>query len=207
MRAALVEAAMAALPLAIIYFSGWAYLSAYLADFDIDATQIEVSIPTVLVYALVPLLYPRVIVVILLLLAMLLVVTFCHPLVKPATRAAPVIFILSTILLVVTVRSAAKAEADAMATLVWHGKKSITNFVAVAPEKNPDSVYVAYKQCGDARRLRQIIGLSDTMFLLCRNADLPCWHATLFAIKDDGSILYSAERRRDDHATMAECSK
>jgi hypothetical protein len=54
-RTAIVEAAAAATPLAFVYFSGWAYLSAYLGKFDIDATQVDVSLATVLVYAFVPL--------------------------------------------------------------------------------------------------------------------------------------------------------
>jgi hypothetical protein len=54
-RAALVDAFIAALPVALIYFSGWAYLTSYLGQFGIDATQFDVSFTTVLVYAFVPL--------------------------------------------------------------------------------------------------------------------------------------------------------
>ncbi|QWW70519.1 hypothetical protein [Rhizobium sp. WYJ-E13] len=53
-RTAIVEAVAAATPLAFVYFSGWAYLSVYLAEFDIDATQVNISLATVLVYAFVP---------------------------------------------------------------------------------------------------------------------------------------------------------
>ncbi len=47
-RAALINAVTAALPVAIIYFGGWAYLSSYLGEFSIDATQVEVAFSTVL---------------------------------------------------------------------------------------------------------------------------------------------------------------
>jgi hypothetical protein len=54
-RAALVDAVVAAVPVALVYFSGWAYLTSYLGEFGIDATQVNISFTTVLVYAFVPL--------------------------------------------------------------------------------------------------------------------------------------------------------
>lgn len=56
-RTALMDAIAAALPVAVVYFAGWAYLSSYLAEFGIDATQVEVPFSTVLVYAFRPLSY------------------------------------------------------------------------------------------------------------------------------------------------------
>ena len=54
-RAALLDAVVAALTLALVYFAGWASLSSYLDSFGIDYTQVSIPLTTVLVYAFTPL--------------------------------------------------------------------------------------------------------------------------------------------------------
>jgi hypothetical protein len=123
---------------------------------------------------------------------------------KPARRAAPVILLAGSTALLFAVKESAGTEAHRMALLVWKGEKSISNVVVKSPDK-PDQTYDAYKSCKDSRRLRQILGTNETMYVLCRNEYLPCWHAILYAIRNDGTIAYSAERRRQDNGTMESC--
>jgi len=54
-RTTLVDGALAASPVAVIYFSGWAYITSYIGQFGIDATQIDITLPVVLVYSFIPL--------------------------------------------------------------------------------------------------------------------------------------------------------
>ena len=203
-RTAIVDAVAAVAPLAFVYFSGWAYLSAYLGDFDIDATQVNISIATVLVYAFVPIWTLKVLGTIAALALVYLLTVLWRPLVKPARRAAPVMLLVGSVVLLFAVKESGGAEAYRMARLVWQGQKSISNMVVKLPDK-PDPTYDAYKSCKDSRRLRQILGTNDTMYVLCRNEHLPCWHAILYAIRSDGTITYSAERRRQENGTMESC--
>lgn len=203
-RTAIVEAAAAATPLAFVYFSGWAYLSAYLGKFDIDATQVDVSLATVLVYAFVPLNSWPVLLTIAILAVLYLLSVFVRPFAKPARRAGLVLMLAALVGLLFVVRYSADAAASEMASLVWLGQKSITNAVVKPPEKT-DPSYEEYERCRDTRRLRQILGTTSTMYLLCRNDVLPCWHAVLFAVRNDGTIAYSAERRRNNDGSMASC--
>lgn len=203
-RTAIVEAAAAATPLAFVYFSGWAYLSAYLGKFDIDATQVDVSLATVLVYAFVPLNSWPVLLTIAGLAVVYLLSAFVRPLVKPVRRTGLVLMLAALVALLFVVRNSADAAAEEMADLVWFGQKSITNAVVKPPDK-ADQSYEEYARCRDSRRLRQILGTTDTMYLLCRNDVLPCWHAVLFAVRNDGAIAYSAERRRNNDGNMASC--
>jgi hypothetical protein len=203
-RTAIVEAAAAATPLAFVYFSGWAYLSAYLGKFDIDATQVDVSLATVLVYAFVPLNSWPVLIAIAIIAVLYLLSVFVRSLMKFSRRAGLVLMLAALIGLLFVVRDSAYAAASEMADLVWLGQKSITNPVIKPPEKS-DQAYEEYARCRDTRRLRQILGTTSTMYLLCRNDVLPCWHGVLFAVRNDGTIAYSAERRRNNDGPMASC--
>ncbi|TCU38756.1 hypothetical protein EV129_104363 [Rhizobium azibense] len=204
MRQALVDAVVAALPVAIVFFSGWAYLSSYLGLFDVDATQVSIPFTTVLVYAFIPL---KSWVVLGYLILCLGVAQYAISRAKPPAYfgfASLVVPAVALVLLLFLVQWAARVEAREMADFVWKGEKSIT-IPVLSTQESPDAAYSVYKQCQNERRLRQIIGFTDQMFLLCRDEDLPCWRGTMFAISNSGVITYSAGRRYKPAAGDERC--
>jgi hypothetical protein len=203
-RAALVEAFIAALPVALVYFSGWAYLTSYLGQFGIDATQFDVSFTTVLVYAFVPLQSPLVLFTI----ALILLVGFTGFLLefnaqekskklRSAAASLGLVALTLVVPLLFVVKAAATTAAHDMSDNVWRGAKSQSVVPLVAPSKDDPAVKL-YVVCRDERRLRQIIGLPNQLFLLCRSAVDECNRGTLFAVSHEGRILYSADKVREE---------
>lgn len=201
-RAALVDAIIAALPVALVYFSGWAYLTSYLAQFGIDATQFDVSFTTVLVYAFVPL---QACIVLL----MAVGITACGFLAylvelhsdetSKRGRALAALFCLGAlvgvVVLLFAIKDAATVAAKEMADKVWSGKKSQT--IMLLDDLNKDDASVRlYNICREGRRLRQIIGLPHQMFLMCLSEVDSCNRGTLFAINDNGRMIYAADKVR-----------
>ncbi|MCJ8517742.1 hypothetical protein ABID21_000745 [Pseudorhizobium tarimense] len=186
-RTALYEAIAAALPIAIIYFAGWAYLVKYLAEFGIDATQVSIALSTVLAYAFVPLKSGGVIMYCAVALFVIgyLVTTRVHKTVK---RLSFIFAIVGLALFLFVIDDAAARAAAKMAKHVWNGQKSISIPVLNQPATN-DAASI-FQTCSKERRLRQIIGLTDEMYVLCRDAYFPCSYALMFAINKEGRIIY-----------------
>lgn len=205
-RNALVDAVVAALPVAVIYFAGWAYLSSYLGEFSVDATQVEVAFSTVLVYAFIPLLHWTVILYVLALAALLVGLNSART-ATLTSRLLATALALAALGLLIVVHQAAKAEARVMAAHVWHGQKSQSIPALDATAQNGPR-YGQFQQCVARNAVRQIIGLPDRMFFLCRTAHSPCVHGTMFLIMNDGRIVYSADRvRQGDDDEFKNCSK
>lgn len=194
-KSAVMDAVVAALPLALVYFSGWAYLSSYLAIFGIDATQVNIPITTVLVYAFIPLKSWSA----LAFLAAVALVVYAVSLLKnlpdwvknlgvPAAAAA-------VVLLLFVVKHVAERRAAEMADHVWQGDKSHT-VVELRPAGQQSIARELYNSCIGGRRLRQIIGLGETMYLLCRSARRPENYSIMFVISKDREIAYYADRTR-----------
>ncbi|MBA1140248.1 hypothetical protein [Mesorhizobium neociceri] len=203
-RAALVDAVVAALPVALVYFSGWAYLTSYLGEFGIDATQIDISFTTVLVYAFVPLQSSKVLWMIVAVgasgFAAFLIELHSDDKAKTGQTWASGFVVLTMILLVCllfVIKGAATAAGQEMAHDVWGGRKS-QSVMTLSASKPEDDASVLYEVCRKGRRLRQIIGLPDQMFLMCRSAADPCNRGTLFAVSKDGRIVYTADKIRED---------
>lgn len=192
-RTALYEAVAAALPIAIVYFAGWAYLAKYLAEFGIDATQVSIALSTVLVYAFVPLKSGGVLMFGIVALAVVgyMVTT---PIPKTGQRLKPLIAIAGIVVLLLIIDDAAARAASRMAQHVWKGEKSISIPVLSAP--TDDKEVAIYKACSDERRLRQVIGLTEEMYVLCRDKYAPCYYGLMFGVSNEGKIVYTAERRR-----------
>lgn len=193
-RAALLDAVVAALPVALVYFAGWAYLSSYLDAFGIDYTQVSIPLTTVLVYAFTPLSNWRV----LSMAAVILIVWQCVAL-TPSCRKLQVrtsITACAVILaaMMFTIKAVAASEAKEMAEYVWRGEKSISNFILTRLDAQ-ESGYQKFVDCRIKDQLRQILGLPEQTFLLCINKR---WkdNAVLFVIKADGTISYYAARRK-----------
>ncbi|RVC41667.1 MAG: hypothetical protein E5V60_15635 [Mesorhizobium sp.] len=205
-RAALVDAVIAAIPVALVYFSGWAYLTSYLGEFGIDATQIDISFTTVLVYAFVPL-QAFYVLALFFLLAVLTLAAFLFELYakdqndkRNKTIAAIIAFVsaLLFVCLLFVIKGAAVDAAEDMAHNVWKGSKS-QSIPTLGSSGNDEKVVAdLYRACRDGRRLRQIIGLPDQMFLMCRSEVDPCNHGTLFVVNKDGRITYTADKVRRD---------
>ncbi|SDA97363.1 hypothetical protein SAMN02927914_05855 [Mesorhizobium qingshengii] len=211
-RAALVDAVFAALPVALVYFSGWAYLTSYLGQFGIDATQFDVSFTTVLVYAFVPLQSHCVLWMLggigaLGFLAFLAEIHFSET--SKTGKTLTVVLGLAALMMVIpllfVISHLANTAAKEMADNVWKGDKS-QSVMLLSDPKNDEAAVKSYNVCREGRRLRQIIGLPDQMFLICRSAVDPCNRGSLFAVNKDGHIIYVADKVREDIDVQKICT-
>ncbi|MGX5842882.1 hypothetical protein ACWGTI_19365 [Mesorhizobium sp. ArgA1] len=201
-RGALVDAVIAVLPIAIVFFSGWAYISSYIGEFGVDATEVTVPLPTVLVYAFSPLKSPRV----LFFLAICLAGWLASEYFREKECRNQILLVASLVGLVIflfVIRDAAQNEARTMAQFVWTGDKAFSVPVLITPHQ--DEAYDAFEKCRDRRGLRQIIGLPDRMYLLCRDKYYPCERGRMFVVSNTGAIIYSAIKRREPEAGEKNC--
>ncbi|MES0166207.1 hypothetical protein NKJ87_09430 [Mesorhizobium sp. M0027] len=204
-RGALVDAVVAALPVAIVFFSGWAYLSSYLGEFGVDATEVTIPLSTVLVYAFNPLESPRVLLFIAICLVVGLLIGWC---LGKTESSRPFIICLALVGLVVflfIIKNAAIAEARTMSNFVWTGDKAMSVPVLVTP--HPEDPYREFEQCRDRRGLRQIIGFPDRMYVLCRDTYFPCMRGRMFVVASGGVIIYSAFQSRKFNKGEQVCEK
>lgn len=179
----------AVLPIAIVFFSGWAYLSSYIGEFGVDATEVTVPLPTVLVYAFSPLKSPRV----LFFLAISLGGWLASGYFREKECRNQIVLVAALVGLVIflfVIRDAAQGKARTMAHLVWTGDKAFSVPVLITPHQ--DEAYDAFEKCRDRRGLRQIIGLPDRMYLLCRDKYYPCERGRMFVVSNAGVIIYPA---------------
>lgn len=196
MKTAVLEAIVAAFPVAILYFSGWAYLTGYIGYFGIDATEVEIAFSTVLVYAFIPLkAWP-----VLCFLALAAVFGYYFTTQEWSGIARlrwAALGLVAAVAFLLVVKFSANWEARNMSDHVWRGAKSHT--VAMVPYRVSDGKYhQLYRTCADQRRLRHIIGLPGRTYVLCRSAVTPCTAGTMFVINDEGRIIYVADKARDD---------
>lgn len=194
-RSALVDAVIAALPVALVYFSGWAYLTSYLGQFGIDATQVDVSFTTVLVYAFAPLQSTKVLAGLAVLTALGFVAFICDAY-KSISVLLGMLVLVGLVCFLFVVKDAAAISAREMADNVWRGDKAQS--VPLVIPQGDDPAFSRYKACRDGRRFRQIIGLTNQMFLLCRSVVSACDRGTMFAITSEGRIAYTADKVRED---------
>ncbi|RWM77185.1 MAG: hypothetical protein EOR81_19310 [Mesorhizobium sp.] len=207
-RSALIDAVVAALPVAIVFFSGWAYLSSYLGEFGVDATEVTVPLSTVLVYAFIPLASAWVLIFLAVCLIGALLVAYSGKGGTNSEKVGP--FVLSTSLVALVsflfiVKGVAAGEARTMATFVWTGDKAQSVPVVITP--HPPGPYADFEQCRDRRGLRQIIGFPDRMYVLCRDTDLPCIQGRMFVVSTAGAIIYSALKNRGFKEGDKNCEK
>lgn len=203
-RAALVDAFIAALPVALVYFSGWAYLTSYLGQFGIDATQFDVSFTTVLVYAFVPLqsysvLFAIAAIVLLGFAGFLLEFNMKEDstILRSVAASLGLVALVLVVVLLFVVKAAATTAARDMSDNVWKGDKS-QSVVPLLDARKDDPAVKLYNACREGRRLRQIIGLPSQLFLMCRSAVDECNRGTLFAVSNEGKLLYSADKVREE---------
>ncbi len=197
------DAILAVLPIALVYFGGWAYLSSYIRLFGIDPTQVSIPLTTVLVYAFNPLSSTAV-----------LVFTggalFEFAVMAAIYRGSDAQFgtflyvtgAVFVVLLLFLVQKEAKLQAVALAETVWHGQHLQTQMVP-RTEGATDTAYVNYETCRRDKRLQQVLGLGDQMLLLCRSELTPCSRGTLFVFAAAGAITETANlnhknARKDD---------
>ncbi|RUU12962.1 hypothetical protein EOD23_05955 [Mesorhizobium sp. USDA-HM6] len=204
-RSALVDAVIAALPVAIVFFSGWAYLSSYLGEFGVDATEVTIPLPTVLVYAFSPLKSPRVLFFLGISLAAWLVSEGYGEKTACRNQITLVTSLVGLVIFLFVVRDAAQAEARTMAKFVWEGDKALSVPVLVSPHEG--EAYAAFEQCRDRRGLRQILGLPDRMYVFCRDKYYPCQRGRMFVVSTSGSIIYSALKFNEREPGEKECEK
>lgn len=95
------------------------------------------------------------------------------------------------------IKDSAAYAAKEMAHNVWKGTKS-QSVMTLGENKNDADANSLYIACRQGRRLRQIIGMPNQMFLLCRSSVDPCNRGTLFVVNNEGRIVYFADKVRED---------
>ncbi|WP_202356180.1 hypothetical protein [Mesorhizobium sp. 113-3-3] len=188
---AFLEAIAAVVPAALVYFSGWAYLSSYVGVFGIDATQLEIGVPTVLVYAFRPLQSWTLIIFAVIVMATAAIV-YKFGVRNQLFWWSYIVGIPVVALFVISY--AAKNSANELAENVWRGHKiqAFANVTSSGPTADE------YKLCQHDLRMHQIIGLPNRLFLLCRSAQTPCDRGVMYVVNDDGRIVYTANEIRRD---------
>lgn len=192
-RAALLDAVVAALPVALVYFAGWAYLSSYLDAFGIDYTQVNIPLTTVLVYAFTPLSNGW-----LLFAAAVLIVGWQFVALNPKfrkfqSRIAVSFWAVILVIAMITIKYVAQFEANIRVADVWQGRKSISQ-VILSKSDTAEVGYSKYAECRASDSIRQILGLPEQTFLLCLNKNWPD-NAIFFVVKADGTLAYFARRQ------------
>ncbi|RUW62422.1 hypothetical protein [Mesorhizobium sp. M7A.F.Ca.US.008.03.1.1] len=180
-------------------------MSSYIGEFGVDATEVTVPLPTVLVYAFSPLKSPRVLFFLAFCLAAWVAAGYYLGTKECRNQIMLVASLTALAIFLFVVRDAAQAEARAMAHLVWTGDKAFSVPVIIAPHQ--DEAYDAFEKCRDRRGLRQIIGLPDRMYLLCRDKYYPCERGRMFVVSNAGAIIYSAIMRREPGAEENDCEQ
>ncbi len=192
-RAALLDAVVAALPVALVYFAGWAYLSSYLDAFGIDYTQVNIPLTTVLVYAFTPLSNVWLLIALGVLVGGWQLVALNPGCRKFQSRIAVSFWAIVLVAAMIAIKLVAAFEADLRAADVWHGRKSISQ-VILSKSDSLEVGYRKYSECRASDSVRQILGLPEQVFLLCLNKNWPD-NAILFVVKADGTIAYYATRQ------------
>ncbi|MCY1667032.1 hypothetical protein [Rhizobium sp. SL86] len=192
-RAALLDAVVAALPVALVYFAGWAYLSSYLDAFGIDYTQVNIPLTTVLVYAFTPLSNVWLLFATAFLIGgwqLLALIPKCR---KFQGRVAVSFSAIILVVAMLTIKYVAAFEANVRVADVWLGRKSISQ-VVLSRSDAAEVGYSKYAECRASDSNRQILALPEQTFLLCLNKKWPD-NAILFVVKGDGTISYFAGRQ------------
>lgn len=202
-RDAVTDAMAVAVPLAVVYFAGWAYLSSYLGQFGIDATQVEIPWPTVLVYAF-RALSSYLMWTVFLLLAIALFIALALWVRQRAVIISGRAFRLShayALLMVFAVpgylwgvHKVSAWAAEDKATSVWFGERP--KAFAVSDDERDVDVLQFYQACGLDGRFEQIIAFPDRTFLLCRHPAAPCSEGVVFTVAASGEILLHQRIRR-----------
>lgn len=192
-RTALLDAVVAALPVAFVYFAGWAYLSSYLDAFGIDYTQVNIPLTTVLVYAFTPLSNGWLLFAAAVLGLGWQCVALCPKYRKFQGRIAVSFWAAVLVAAMFAVKCVATFEANIRAADVWQGRKSISQ-VILSKSDTAEVGYSKYAECRASESNRQILGLPEQTFLLCLNRSWPD-NAILFVVKADGTIAYFARRQ------------
>lgn len=192
-RAALLDAVVAALPLALVYFAGWAYLSSYLDAFGIDYTQVSIPLTTVLVYAFTPLSNVWLLIAASVLVGGWQLVALNPNCRKFQARIAVSFWAAVLVAAMIAIKSVAAFEANIRVADVWQGRKSISQ-VILSKSDTAEVGYSKYAECRASDSNRQILGLPEQTFLLCLNKSWPD-NAILFVVKADGTIAYFARRQ------------
>jgi hypothetical protein len=189
LQKALVESAIAAAPVAALYFSGWAYLSSYAGLFGIDATQLDMPLSTVLVYSFSVLGSSRLVGATVF---VVITVSLCRlAKISIGREYLPAILFAGLLISAFGIKAAADAKAFSLAQSVWLGNRSFS--VPEIDATLADARIVAdYSRCRDRRAFRQIIAFPERMYVLCRDRYIECHYGTMFVVSSDRRIIYTS---------------
>jgi hypothetical protein len=194
LRQAIQDAVLAVLPIALVYFSGWAYLSNYLGGFGIDATAVNIPIDTVLVYAFRPLYSWQIIGLLSFFSASASAVRYSRFARRVWIKLDLFFVAIALIVALVTINYTSTVKSDALIESVWNGDRPRTTATAESPADHIDD----YKVCATDRRLSKVIELPDRVYVLCRSEIQPCDRGILFLVGNDGRLISRTLLRRSE---------
>ncbi|MEX2376006.1 MAG: hypothetical protein WD942_10555 [Dehalococcoidia bacterium] len=197
------DAAIAVAPLAGAYFSGWAYLSKYLNAFGIDPTQADIPIPTILVYASRPLYTVHFLIFLILVIAFLYGIRFISDKWFIFGRGAWAAAVSAGFFLL-AVHWISQMKADEIVAAVWNGERPKT-VALVQEDAEPERVLSGYMTCARSKRLVQVIGFPDKLYLLCRGELRPCSRGALYSVSTDGKLVSITELAREKEVSDGSC--
>lgn len=193
-RGILPEALLASIPVALLYFVGWAYLNRFLGRFGIDITSVDIPLTTVLIFSFRPFGTP---VFYILLFCIVIIVLIVRLLVY--TRMIPAFSLDGTVLVCFgflalpltfqSFKSLADTSANSFAESIWQDERARVKFVAW--EDSPASLMADFSHCNERNWLRHIISFQDTSFVLCAAENGPSRRGAVFQVSSEGRVRAS----------------
>ena len=193
-RSFLPEAIIASIPIALLYFLGWAYLAHLMGRFGIDVTVADIPFQTVLIFSFRPLSEPEFRIGLALAVASFLIIKlFAHDsvvsIIKMNLSITMSLVIVATPLIFLSLAYLAKESADTFAWKVWND-----NRVRVQPavKKSYDwFILDDYKHCISKNWLRHIVSFQKQSFFLCTDVDGLAANGRVYQTDSDGSVQFS----------------
>ena len=192
------QAAVTAIPIALLFFGGWAFLSAYLGLFGVDITEIDLSIQSTLVFSFRSLntWWALVAAVVGLVLGFLVwhlrsSVQKCGPLCSVTLAFAVVVVTFKGL------DGLAREAASQVANQVWDGRR-VRIEARLEPEEMASGTKLTedYLACLSRRGFVNVFSTTKRSFVLCRSSDNPTETGMLYVVDQPGIISSRRKLRR-----------
>ncbi|MEE2952532.1 MAG: hypothetical protein VYD57_14965 [Pseudomonadota bacterium] len=180
------EAIIALVPAAFAFILGWAYLTSYLARFNVDITEIEVPLITTFIFS-----YPVILRFDFLITVMaIFALVYFGRMIPDRTRWWRALrsfrYVVCLGAIVVLIPLFAEVAAMQKADSVWKGS-SFEARLSLKEEGN--KAWIAdYRKCAAERRVKLVFDTPGETILICRSKYTPCNYGDVYIVGSDGTL-------------------
>lgn len=191
-RSFLPEAIIASIPIALLYFLGWAYLAHLMGRFGIDITAVEIPFQTVLVFSFRPLSEPEfqiglAFAVILAFLTKYFLYAQGVKIIDSTIAISGSVILLPFVMFLLV--ALAQHSADSFAWKVWNGDR--VRIKAHIVQEDGSDMVADYVHCIRKNWLINIISFHDRSFFLCTGEDEFVVSGQVFQTNSEGRVKYA----------------